>query len=315
MAVTLLSKQVHVEFSPAFGLKDKQYRRQDPSNILKIGEKYHVWYARHPASMQWNQTRSLSNVMEIWMAISSDGRYWQEHGRVLPPSKPGAWHERATHAPHIVPWQGRYYLFFSAFHGHYSSEKRTGEKHIGLAVADCPQGPYKHWADVPMLSPSKDPKAFDHYLIDDPCVIRREGKFRLYYKGRNSNKSQCRLGVVVADKITGPYERVQSEPVCDADWHTGCVWPYRKGVAGIIDGQKGKNLAYSPDGLCFKLGGRIPEEILDPGVFCPDAFAETEYRHGITWGLAVGWQGAGIYISEPEQPEYIFRFDANLAVS
>ena len=301
MTIPAELKTAEVRMSPAHGLKGNGFRRQDPSNILKIGEKYHVWYARHPEGLAWNETRTRQNVMQIWMATSGDGHHWTEHGQVLPPSKSGAWYERATHAPHMVPWNGKYYLFFSAFHGPYSEKKRTGEKHFGLAVADRPEGPYEHVQDTPIFSPSPDPKAFDHYLIDDPCIIRRDGKFWLYYKGRNSNTSQCWLGVATSEKITGPFKRPQAKPVCNADWHTGCVWPHGEGVAGIVDW---KNLAYSLEGLHFRLGAKVPPALCDAGVYCPDAFDDAQKGRGITWGLALGGGKEG----------YIFRWEADLRV-
>ncbi len=291
---------VRVKRSPAMGLKDKKWHRQDPSNILRIKNKYHVWYTRHSPSKKWNETRTQPNGMEIWMATSENGRHWKEHGLVLPPSKPGQWHQRATHAPHVVPWNGKYYLFFSAFEGPHVTKKRPGRKFFGLAVSKRPEGPYEHVGEKPIFSPSKDKKAFDHYLIDDPCIIRREGKFYLYYKGRSSNTSQCWLGVASAKDITGPYQRVQAKPVSDARWHTGCVWPHRDGVAGIAD-DKTQRIAWSPNGRSFELGAKMPG-IGDAGVYCPDAFADSEYRQGITWGLALGWKPT----------IHIIRFDADL---
>jgi predicted GH43/DUF377 family glycosyl hydrolase len=289
------SLAMSVETCEALGLRDREWRRQDPSNILRIRGVYRVWYARHPAAVEWNETRTKINGMEIWSAFSKDGRRWTEEGRVLPPSKPGAWHERAVHAPHVVPWQGRYYLFFTAFHGVYSTRKRTGRKCIGLAVAPGPEGPFEHVGNRPIMAPSDDPAAFDYFLVDDPCVIRRQGEFWLYYKGRNSDTSECRLGVAVAHEIAGPYERLQDKPVCEADWHTACVWPRHSGVAGIIDGTA---FAYSETGWRFTLGDRVPKEIIDPGVFCPEAFSEKKKHGEVTWGLALGWG-----------PEHLFRFD------
>jgi predicted GH43/DUF377 family glycosyl hydrolase len=294
---------VQVKTSPAMGLKDAKWNRQDPSNILKIGGKYHVWYARHSTSKKWNETTLQPNGMQIWMATSENGRHWKEHGPVLPPSKPGDWHECATHAPHVVPWNGKYYLFFSVFERPHITKKRPGRKFFGLAVSERPEGPYEHVGEEPIFSPSKDPKAFDHYLIDDPCIIRREGEFYLYYKGRNSNTSQCWLGAASAKDITGPYQRVQVEPVSDARWHTGCVWPHRDGVAGIADDET-QRIAWSPNGRSFELGAKMPcvDDIDDAGVYCPDAFADSEYRQGITWGLALGWKPT----------THIIRFDADL---
>ena len=137
-------RKIRVARSQACGLRDENWRRQDPSNIIKIDGAYRVWYARHSAHLQWNEIRTRVNGMEIWTATSVDGRHWTELGPVLPPSKPGQWHECATHAPHVVPWKGRYYLFFSAFYGAYHAETRTGRKCVGLATALLPEGPYEH---------------------------------------------------------------------------------------------------------------------------------------------------------------------------
>jgi len=240
--------------SPAYGLKDNRARRKDPGNILKIGDKYHT------------------------------GHPWTEHGQVLPPSKPGAWHERVTHAPHVVAWNGKHYLFFSAFHGPYSKKHRTGEKYFGLAAADKPEGPYEHLQDKLIFSPSPDRKAFDHYLIDDPCIIRRDVKFRMYYKGKNTPTSECWLGVATSEKITGPFKRPQTKPVCDAPWHTGCVWPHGDGVAGIVDST---HLAYSSDGLNFRLSPRIPRDPANNSVYRPDVLDDAHKGRGITWGLCM----------------------------
>lgn len=294
-------RSIDMRLSPAYGLRDKEWRRQDPSNILKIEAAFYVWYARHSAHFKWNETRTRINGMEIWTARSEDGHHWTEYGPVLPPSKPGQWHERATHAPHVVPWKGRFYLFFSAFYGPYHTETRTGRKCIGMAAASHPHGPFKHVGEEPILTPSGDLSAFDYFLIDDACVIRRNGKFWLYYKGRNSDASECRLGVAEADTITGPYQRLGSDAVCSANWHTGCVWPHRQGVAGIVDNTA---VAYSEDGLSFTLGATVPKGINDAGVFCTDAFEETANGRGISWGLALG-----------RGPEHIFRFDAELTAT
>ena len=301
MTIPAELKTTEIRESPAHGLEGNGFVRWDASNILKIGAKYHVWYSRVRDGLERDEVH-MPNVLEIWMATSEDGHHWTEHSNVLPPSAPGTWHEMGKHAPHVVPSaDGKYYLFFSAIcdlHGR-DVNAIPPEKHIGLLVADRPEGLYEHVQDPPVLSPSLDPNAFDHCLIDDPGIIRRDGKFWLYYKGRSSDTSQCWLGLATSEKITGPFEKPQTEPVCDADWHTGCVWPHGVGVAGIVDW---KNLAYSPDGLNFELGAEI-DGISDAGVYCPDAFDDTREGRGISWGL-----------SQKGRPRYLFRWDADLRV-
>ena len=180
--------------SPAHGLIGNGAWRNDPSNILKIDDKYHVWYARFPArgsgfpsKEEWNEICFRPNYAQIWMATSEDGHHWTEHGQVLPPSKPHAWHERCPHAPYVVPWNGNYYLFFSAYNGP-RSYQRPGEKHIGL------------------------------------------------------------------------------------------------GVAGIVESNY---LAYSSDGLNFRLGAKIPRDLANNSVYCPDVFDDAQKGRGITWGLCM----------------------------
>ena len=131
----------------------------------------------------------MPNVLEIWMATSEDGQPLDRTRQRLAAERTRAWHEMGKHAPHVVPAaDGKYYLFLSAIcdlHGR-DVNAIPPEKHIALLVADRPEGSYEHVQDTPVLSPSLDPEAFDHWLIDDPCIIRRDGKFWLYYKGRSS---------------------------------------------------------------------------------------------------------------------------------
>ena len=296
-------RTAHITRTPAHGLGEGDgVVRWDPSNILQIDGRYHVWYSHVRAGLHRDEVHA-PNVLEIWMATSEDGHHWTEHGNVIAPSPNGAWHERGKHAPHMVPGDdGRYYLFFSAqtdLHGR-NVFLIPPEKHIGLAVSDRPEGPFEYICEDPILSPSREPERFDHILMDDPCIIRRDGKYWLYYKGRSSDTSQCWLGVATSEEVAGPFVKPQKEPVCDADWHTGCVWPHREGVAGVVD----RNcLAYSKDGLDFQLGAEVGH-LLDASVYCPDAFDDDGVGKGISWGLA-----------QQGDPVYLYRWEAAVRAS
>ena len=272
----------------------------DPSNIVSIDDMYHVWYVRwawhgtEPAQgespvaankNEWNALRRTPNRIDIRLAVSPDGHTWEDKGSVIKPSRKGVWHEFARHAPHAVESGGRHYLMFTAFFGDYSDEGLTGEKHIGIAVSDNPAGPFEHIGDGPVFSPSPEDGAFDHYLVDDPCVIRRNGKLWMYYKGRPQKiGGQCWLGLAEAETITGPWKRVQSAPVCELDWHTACVWPHDRGLAGMVDGNC---IAYSGDGLRFKAGAKLHREISDTGVCCPAALQDDETTRELPWGIGM----------------------------
>ena len=109
---------------------------QDPSNIMQIGDRYYVWYTRYPHDESWMTTWRTSNCTKIWLATSADGVSWLEHGQVLEDSDQAAWHGEGKHAPSVAYHDGKYYLYFCAHTG-----APVNEKHIGVALADSPEGP------------------------------------------------------------------------------------------------------------------------------------------------------------------------------
>jgi predicted GH43/DUF377 family glycosyl hydrolase len=295
---------------PAHGLgPDPVARRHDPSNVLFIDGRYHVYYTRYelpnmPYREMWRAAFLHEWVSQIWLATSADGVTWEEQGDVFPPQA-GAWCSMGRHAPHMVPRDGRYYLFFTA-HGRGDEM----ERHIGVAVADRPEGPFTVMPGPPVLSPTRKPGDFDGWFVDDPCVIRRAGRFWLYYKGRPLDSASAwedsRVGVAFADRLDGPYRRCDLGALADA--HTGCVWPHREGVAMLADNPPPERfcLRYAADGLRFTEAGSVGQDIRDNGVFCPEALEDTDYGHGIGWGLALQRDEHG--------RQYLVRFDCDLAV-
>lgn len=254
----------------------------DASNILKIENSYHVWYTRLPYNPDWMAAWHARNYTKIWLAVSEDGWNWDECGQVLDDSADDAWHAKGKHAPDVVLYEGKYYMYFTA---HFGAPQH--EKHIGVAIADNPEGPFKHFDGDPVLSPALDPSAFDALLIDDPCVIIREGQFWLYYKGRTSmdRASHLMIGLAIAEEPTGPFIRWEGNPLVRG--HTGCVWPHRGGVALIGDTRPpNRSLYYSSDGRHFQKMADIDAAVSDPGVFCPEAFDDVSYGNGVQWGLS-----------------------------
>ena len=162
--------------------------RLDASSILKINDRYHVWYTRYRYVADWMVPWGSGNFTKICLATSTDGWNWTEHGRVLDDSPEGSWHAIGKHAPEVIYHEGRFYMYFGAHPG-----DPVHEKHIAVAVSDSPDGPFRHSELPPVLSPVKDGVAFDSLLVDDPCVIRREGRYWMYYKGRTSMDRSCPL--------------------------------------------------------------------------------------------------------------------------
>lgn len=295
--------------SPAHGLgPDPVARRHDPSNILFIDGRYHVYYTRYelpnmPYGEMWRAAFLREWVSQIWLATSADGITWEEQGDVFPPQA-GIWCSMGRHAPHMIPHEGRYYLLFTA-----RGRSDEMERHIGVATADRPEGPFTVAPGPPLLSPTRRVGDFDGWLIDDPCVIRRETRFWLYYKGRPLDSTSAwedsRVGAAFADQPDGPYRRPELGALADA--HTGCVWPHRGGVAMIADNPPPERfcLRYAPDGLSFAEAGPVGQNIRDCGVYCPEALEGATYGSGVTWGLALQRDENG--------RQYLVRFDCDLS--
>ncbi len=115
----------------------------------------------------------------------------------------------STWGPQVTRGQdGKYYLVHSRW-------PKTGKwfthSEIALAVSDSPEGPYTHHS---VLLTGRGEGYWDEVVAHNPKIKYFKGKYYLYYV---SGKKQTdltwyrvtqKIGVAVADEITGPYIRV-----------------------------------------------------------------------------------------------------------
>ena len=245
--------------------------RRDPSPVIEVDACYYVWYSRTTES-------SSGYTASIWYATSFDGRDWQEIGEALPKGGVGAFDEHAVFTPTILIAEGKYYLFYTAVPKPFTNDgggpngTRTA---IGVAVADSPRGPWVRQAD-PVLWPSDDSDAFDSMRVDDTCFVVRDGRYWMYYKGRQMNRTprETKMGLAIAHPLAGPYMKHAANPVLDSG-HEVCVWPHGSGVGCMVSdtGPQGNTLQYSDDGVNFhKIADAVPPKA--PGPFRGDRFEE-----------------------------------------
>ena len=168
-------------FVPAPG-----FDRHDPSNIIRVGDCYWVFYTHNVDDHR---------AVAVHAASSGDGRTWEDHGLALGPGAPGAWDESGTIAPYVVPHAGRFYLFYTGFRG-----GDLSMRDLGVAVAEEPSGPWARWGDGPVLRRDPDPAAWDSGMLGDSNVLFREGRWWLYFKSRRDGETnlQTRVGVATA---------------------------------------------------------------------------------------------------------------------
>ncbi|MCP5535519.1 MAG: family 43 glycosylhydrolase [Akkermansiaceae bacterium] len=284
---------------------EKGVMRRDPSDIIKVGELYYVWYSKGPKKSGYDAT--------LWYATSPDGKAWTEKGMALAKGnkgntgntgKPGsgAWDEASVFTPNILVAEGKYWLFYT---GISSKPKVMPDSRIGIAVADSPDGPWLRLPNNPVLRNSDKQEDFDSHLIDDACLMVREGKYWLYYKGRQLGKkpSHTQMGLAIADHPQGPYVKHPDNPVIPGN-HAVLAWPQGQGVAAMI-GDTGpadiiKTIQYAADGVHFSKTHDVIDGPRAGGFYRPEAISVSDKGGLPHWGLEIGTDGKLPYLKRFE---------------
>ena len=243
------------------------FDRHDPSNIIRHGGVYWVFY-----------TYNVNNhkLVSIHAASSRDGFVWTDLGGALGRGPSGAWDESGSIAPYVVPHDNRFYLFYTGF--------RNGDlntRQLGCAVADSPAGPWQR-TESPILQQSPDVEAWDSGMLGDSNVLYREGRWWLYFKSRKEKETarDTHVGVALADDITGPYRQHPANPLFAG--HAFSAWVHGQGVAAAC-GVISPKIKWSLDGIHFVDAGDMPNT--STGFFCPNNFINGINAKGVHWGL------------------------------
>ncbi len=285
MKIPAMTGAVTVTHSKSQGIgAEEGVMRRDPSDIIKLDDLFYVWYSKGTISPGYDAT--------VWYATSPDGQAWTEQGMALAKGEPGSWDGASVFTPNILVAEGRYWLFYTGTSRKFGKGFNPDSK-IGIAVSDSPDGPWERLATNPALKNSEDPDDFDSHLVDDACLVVRDGRYWFYYKGRQLGKSpaETKLGLAIADEPQGPYARVDENPVIPGN-HEVLVWPQGKGVAAMI-GTTGpkeitRSIMYSEDGLHFSKTHNVIDVPRAAGAYRPEAFTDSELGKQIEWGVHIG---------------------------
>lgn len=206
--------------------------------------------------------------------------------------KPGSWEGASVFTPNILVAQDRYWLFYTGTSRKFGKGFNPDSK-IGIAVSDSPDGPWQRLATNPALSNSEHPGDFDSHLVDDACLITRNGKYWFYYKGRQLGKGpgQTQMGLAIADHPRGPYVRHDLNPVIPGN-HEVLVWPQGTGVAAMIGttGPKAitNSILYAEDGVHFSKTHKVVTGPWAGGGYRPEAFTQSGKGTIPEWGVEIG---------------------------
>jgi beta-xylosidase len=264
----------------------------DPSNIIYHNGKYYLWYTQHVITP--NQPYDHFADTRIDLVTSRDGIHWEYGGVAIEKGEEGELDEGGALTAYVVPYNGKFYMFYSAIPGHF----KTGtvcRRGITAAVADSPEGP---WAKTgkKIIWGSEEGRWDDHFN-GDAHVIRYKGEWWFYFKGVGIGvkPNETQLGVATSENLLGPYVKHQDNPLTNA--HAFSVWKHGKGVALIAGKHWEPNIFYAPDGLNFIIAGQFKNK--STGIYYPDNFLDMGENKGTFWGVDVGENGK----------RYLFRFD------
>uniref|UniRef100_UPI003568A645 family 43 glycosylhydrolase n=1 Tax=Pontiella sp. TaxID=2837462 RepID=UPI003568A645 len=249
--------------------------RRDPSDVIKVGDTWHVWYSKAAEGVTSGYDAS------VWHATSTNaGNSWIEQGESIPRgSNTNDWDYTSTFTPNILLHDGTYYLYFTAI-GNGSLSK------IGVATSSSPYGPWVKYSGNPILTDTDDSEKFDSYLVDDSCLAVRDGNVWLYYKGRADglSSSQTKMGVAVATNGVGPFIRQNGGDPVQLGGHEVQIWAdENQGIYSMVNGVGPATLThtiqYAPDGINFSkycdissnepgAPGMFRRELIDPSLGC-----------------------------------------------
>lgn len=268
---------------PGIG-NEKGVMRRDPSDVIKVDGLYYVWYSKGTIAPGYDAT--------VWYATSPDGFDWTEQGKAVAKGAAGSWDAGSVFTPNILVANERYWLFFSGTSKKFGKGFNPDSK-IGIAVSDSPDGPWEKLATNPAIANSKTRTDFDSHLVDDSCLIVRDGKFWCYYKGRELGKSPAhtKMGVAIADQPAGPYVKYENNPVIPGN-HEVVVWPQGNGVAALVGPRAPADIRhsvlYSEDGLNFSKTHNVLNHPWAAATYRPEAFTDSNLGEPVQWGIEMG---------------------------
>ncbi len=280
---------------------EKGCTRRDPSDIIKVGNTYYVYYTKiyGRAPGYWGT---------LWYATSTDEGYtWKEQGEILGVGNEGAFDSQATFTPNILYAYGMYYLYYTGVKptpgnekGEFENNNVTDITAIGVAVSDSPNGPFMRVSDDPILKVSVEPEKFDSYRVDDAVLLYRNGLYWLYHKGRGRSHGSggpvhTQMGVAFSKYPEGPFTKFDN-PILSGS-HEVMLWQQGTGIGALAS--LSNTFEYAPDGVDFisdKLNLKVQNRPIAPGVFRQDLTDPSIKGEGLKWGISLVLNGDDSYL-------------------
>jgi len=301
---------VRIEVSKAKGIgKEDGTCRRDPSDVIKLGERYYVFYTKLSNS---SPIYAEGYYGTVWYAVSEDeGFTWREKGIAVGKGEKGDFDSFGVFTPNVVKgYDGKFYIYYTGVGDNfdnkrddYSPYNRTA---IGVARIELDDtgeitSVEKLKNGNPVLLTSDDNDKFDSFRVDDAAIVLRDGKYWLYYKGRAHQKTprQTKMGLAIADHPEGPYTRQNNGNPVQTEGHEVLVWARKDGVVSLVS-NVGNGLYYSSNGIDFtKVVNKLNFKLRAPGAFRQE-LTEPSKAAAVSWGIHMGAYGTDPFLERYE---------------
>ncbi len=151
--------------------------------------------------------------------VSDFAKSLRPQNRILETKDYYVWGSSPIYGP-----DGKVHVFYSRWPANYGMGGWIHKSEIAHAVADRPEGPFKHQGTV--FAP-RGGEHWDATTCHNPHIKEIDGKYYLFYMG-NSNRSTNtkRIGLAVSDSLFGPWKR-PDEPLLEVgpegSWDDHCT--------------------------------------------------------------------------------------------
>ncbi|MCG6187346.1 family 43 glycosylhydrolase [Maribellus maritimus] len=273
---TVLKDSIYFKYEKISGIGYTEgISRRDPSDIIKVGDLYYIWYTKITANSCLYPSGYCGT---IWYATSPDGYSWIEKGEALSVGENSEFDSHAVFTPNILKYKDKYYLYYTGVKptpenpfNEFENNSDTDITAIGVAVSDSPDGPFVRINREPILMFSNITMDFDSYRVDDASLLVRDKKIWLYYKGRSriygkEGPKFTKMGVALSNHPEGPFYK-QKKPLLDGS-HEVLIWNQDGGIAALAS--ISSSIQFAPNGFNFSSAQNNLKQIPQaPGLYRP----------------------------------------------
>ena len=280
---------------------EKGICRRDPSDVIKVGDKHYVWYTKLHSKLENGQRTPIypeGYYGTIWYATSTDNGYtWKEEGMAIDKGKDGELDSFGILTPNIIKEGSKYFLYYTAVQNGFDNkpDTRRNETTIVMAESDSPDGPWIK-KPSPMISPGRGFAKFDSFRVDDACLVKHEGKFLLYFKGRQwrFTPRDTKMGVAIADTPRGPFRKLNNGDFIQDSGHECLIWNFDGKIYSLASntGPNPNSLWQSQNGLKLDLITKGLKKLPHaPGLYRPELTGLAIPKTHKKWGIAMKGYG------------------------